>query len=499
MTDRLQTSADPAEQPTAARANTDVVWTAYEAAAATGGALCSRGGDESRWLAEEWRAAGISIDTRTLQPGDLFVALEDVRDGHDFILSAFERGAAAALISKMPAESPNGAALLLTGDTLEGLTDLARAARMRNFGKRVAITGSAGKTSTKELLRHVLAGAGQVHAAEKSLNNHFGVPLTLARMPASTDYGVFEIGMNHAGEITPLTKLVKPHVAIVTTVAAAHLEFFDSVEQIAEAKAEIFLGVNKGGAAFLPADNPHFPILRRRAEEAGVARIFTFGESDDADVRLVSYASDGVGGDIAASVFGADISFRLGAPGKHQAMNAMAVLGAAVVCGTPAAEAAARMASFGAASGRGAQAEIDLGDGRRITLLDESYNANPTSMAAAMSILGDLAPRGEGRRIAVLGDMLELGARAEELHASLADPLLAANVDRVYASGALMQALWARLPETARAAIAEDADALVAPLVDGLKDGDVVMVKGSNASKVSKIVGALHAAATKEN
>ena len=223
------------------------LWTAFEAAAATGGALCARGGDPDRWIAEEWAAGGLSIDTRTLSPGEMFVALSDARDGHDFVNSAFERGASAALVARAPENAPAGAPLLIVRDTLEGLRDLARAARLRNFGKRIAVTGSAGKTSTKEMLRAAFAGFGRVHASDKSFNNHWGVPLTLARMPIDSDFGIFEIGMNHAGEITPLTKIVAPHVAIVTTVAPAHLEFFGTVEKIAEAKAEIFLGVAKGG------------------------------------------------------------------------------------------------------------------------------------------------------------------------------------------------------------------------------------------------------------
>lgn len=470
------------------------LWTAIEAAAATGGALCARGGDPDRWAAEEWSAGGLSIDTRTLSPGEMFVALADARDGHDFVVSAFERGASAALVARAPANAPDGAPLLVVRDTLEALRDLARAARLRNFGKRVAVTGSAGKTSTKEMLRAAFSGVGRVHASDKSFNNHWGVPLTLARMPIDADFGIFEIGMNHAGEITPLTRLVAPHVAIVTTVAPAHLEFFGTTEKIAEAKSEIFLGVVAGGAAVLPADNEHYGLLRQRAEEAGIRRIISFGESEGADIRLISYRGDGARAEISVLVFGEPLGFVLDAPGKHQAMNALAVVGAARAVGISAVKAAAGLKGFGAAAGRGAQTTVKLASGAEVTVLDESYNANPTSMAAALALLGQMTPKGKGRRIAVLGQMLELGASGPALHAGLADALVGARVDALYVAGALMDHLWEKAPAAIRAGRAADARALVATVLADLKDGDIVMVKGSNASKVSEIVAAVKAA-----
>lgn len=471
------------------------LWTAFEAAAATGGALCARGGDPDRWIAEEWAAGGLSIDTRTLTPGELFVALTDARDGHDFVGNAFERGASAALVARAPANAPDGAPLLVVRDTLEGLRDLARAARLRNFGKRIAVTGSAGKTSTKEMLRASLATLGRVHASDKSFNNHWGVPLTLARMPIDADFGVFEIGMNHAGEITPLTRLVAPHVAIVTTIAPAHLEFFGTTEKIAEAKSEIFLGVARGGAAVLPIDNEHYGLLKARANEAGIARTISFGEAKDADIRLVRYRSDGAQAEIGATVFGEAFDFTLGAPGKHQAMNALAVIGAARALGVSAARAASGLKVSTAAAGRGAQSSVRLTSGAEIIILDESYNANPTSMAAALALLGQMAPKGRGRRIAVLGQMLELGPTGPALHAGLAEPLVAAKVDALYVAGALMDHLWDKAPPAMRAGRAADARALVSEVMAGLRDGDIVMVKGSNASKVSEIVVALKKAA----
>ncbi len=472
------------------------LWTAFEAAAATGGALCARGGDPDRWVAEEWAAHGLSIDTRTLAPGELFVALTDARDGHDFVVNAFERGASAALVARAPSNAPDGAPLLIVPDTLEGLRDLARAARLRNFGKRVAVTGSVGKTSTKEMLRAALGAIGRVHASDKSFNNHWGVPLTLARMPMDADFGVFEIGMNHAGEITPLTKIVAPHVAVITTIGDAHIEFLGSRENIARAKAEIFLGLEKGGAAILPIDNDHFGLLRDLASKAGVARIVTFGEGKDADIRLRSYRGDAAGAEVEASVFGEPLAFSLGAPGRHQAMNALAVIGAARALGASAARASAGLKGLAAATGRGAQSKVRLPGGAEVTILDESYNANPTSMSAALALLGQLKPDRGGRRVAVLGEMLELGPAAAELHAGLLRPLLAAKVDALYVAGALMSHLWDKAPPAVRAVRAADARALAPAIIDGLKDGDIIMVKGSNASKVSEIVAAIKAAAS---
>ncbi len=467
------------------------LWTAYEAAAATGGALCARGGDPDRWIAEEWTAGGISIDTRTLKTGEMFVALKDARDGHDFVASAFEKGAAVALVARAPEETPAGAPLLVVADTLEALRDLARAARQRNFGKRIAVTGSAGKTGVKEMLRTALGALGSAHAADKSFNNHWGVPLTLARLPMRADYGIFEIGMNHAGEITPLTRLVEPHVAIVTTVAPAHLEFFGTVEKIAEAKAEIFLGVSKGGTAVLPRDNAHFDLLKRRAAEAGIRSVFSFGEHSDSDVRLVVYNPTDAGGAIRASVFGKDVNYSLGAPGRHQAVNSLAVIATAQALGADVATAAEALAAFSPAEGRGVRRDIALPGGGSIVLIDESYNANPASMAAAIALLGAAKPKRGGRRIAVLGDMLELGSAAPALHEGLAEPLKAARVDRLYVAGDFMRHLWEKAPATMRAKAAPAAAALVAEVVGALRDGDIVMVKGSNASKVSEVARAL--------
>lgn len=474
------------------------LWNAFEAAAATGGALCARGGDPSRWIAEEWSAAGISIDTRTLKPGDIFVALRDARDGHEFLKNAFDAGASAALVARAPNDVPEGAPLLVVDDTLDGLRDLAAAARLRNFGKRIAVTGSAGKTSTKEILRAILSPAGSVHAADKSFNNHWGVPLTLARLPMHAEYGVFEIGMNHPGEITPLTELVRPHAAIVTTVAAAHLEFFKSVEEIAESKAEIFSGLAPGGIAVLPFDNEFYSLLKTRAEQAGAASFVTFGEGNGADFQLLNYQAEGDGARIDVQIKGKRQAFSVGIPGRHQALNMLAALAATDAVGAPLDKAIAALAVAVPAEGRGARCVVDVSGGKA-TLIDESYNANPASMVAAISLLGASEPKCGGQRIAILGEMLELGPEGPKLHKNLAKALVAAKVDRVYAAGKLMRHLWDELPGSMRGLYADDAVGMVGPVLDAVSSGDIIMVKGSNASRVSAVARALKERGHKQN
>ena len=472
---------------------TDGLWTAYEAAAATGGMLCSRGGDPDRWVAEEWSAFGVSIDTRTIQPGEMFVALQDARDGHEFLESAFDNGASAALVARAPENAPEGAPLLVVPDTLGGLRDLARAARLRNFGKRIGVTGSVGKTSTKDMLRSALGRCGVVHAADRSFNNHWGVPLTLASLPMHANYGVFEIGMNHAGEITPLTELVFPHAAIVTTVGTAHLEFFDSVEGIAEAKAEIFKGVAPGGAAILPADNEHYAILRKRAEQAGIQRLIDFGAKETAHCRLIDYQSDGSAGQVTALIHKKEVRFRLGAPGYHQAMNAVAAIAAAHAVGAPLDLIVQGIEAFGAGAGRGEHRKMHI-RGVSISVLDESYNANPTSMAAAINVLAEKQPAKSGRRIAVLGDMLELGDDAVAFHEAIKPALEHAGVEKTYTVGELMENLWKALPSDMQGAHAAQVSGLASKLLADLRDGDIILVKGSNGSRVSEIISILEKA-----
>ncbi len=432
---------------------------------------------------------GFSLDTRSLQPGEVFVAIRDERDGHDFVLEAFRKGAAAALVETGYKRVAGDGALLRIGRPLEGLRNIARAARARSEAGVVAVTGSVGKTGTKEAVRACLSRLGETHAAEKSFNNQWGVPLTLARMPASARYGVFEIGMNHAGEIAPLSALVRPHVAIITTVEPVHLQFFASVVDIAEAKAEIFAGLVPGGTAILNRDNAYFDLLQKRAREAG-ARVVSFGRHADADVRPDVWTLGADGSDIAVRVGGQHIAYRLAAPGAHIAQNSLAVVAALAALGADVEAAAAALAGITAAKGRGARREFSLEDGA-ILLIDESYNANPASMRSALAAMATVPRQRFKRRIAVLGDMLELGDQSARLHEDLKEPVDAAEVDLVFACGPHMQRLYAALPSARRGEWGPTSQDILAPLVAAVRGGDVVMIKGSLGSRMEPLVEAL--------
>ena len=434
---------------------------------------------------------GLSIDTRTLAAGDLFVALKDQRDGHDFVTAAFAAGASAALVSETYAAKPGDGPLVRVPDVQAGLEAIGRAARARlSAGARVvAVTGSAGKTGTKDMLRAALSCTGPTHGADKSFNNHWGVPLTLARMPATTRFGVFEIGMNHAGEIGPLSRMVRPHVAIVTTVDAVHLAQFPNVEAIADAKAEIFQGLEPGGTAILNRDNVHFETLRRHAEEAG-ARVVSFGQDGRADVRpkTLEIAADGTAMEI--SVGGREVRYRVGVPGIHIAMNALAVAAAIEAAGADVETALAALATVPPPPGRGVRTELPL-EGGHILLIDESYNANPASMRAAFAVLGTVPRAAYKRRIAVLGDMLELGAEEQSHHLALKEAVDAAGTDLVFASGPNMAHLFRALPPERQGAWALRSGEIEDALVARLQPGDVVMVKGSNGSRMGPLAEAL--------
>ncbi len=436
--------------------------------------------------------SGVSIDTRTLEPGDLFVALTgDAGNGHDHVGAAFGKGAAAAVVDEAHYDAVRGLGpLYVVRDTLAAMESLARAARARSDAKIVAVTGSVGKTGTKEALRLVLEGAGETHASAASYNNHWGVPLSLARFPASARFGVFEIGMNHAGEIEPLTAMVRPHVAIVTTVAPVHLEFFASVSDIADAKAEIFSGLVPGGTAIINRDIDTFGRLARRAEASPAGRVLTFGEHPEANARLLGIQMDAEGSTIDASINGNPIRFRLGAPGKHLALNALAVLLAADVMGIPAFLAGLSLGRYSAGPGRGARTRLPI-QGGAFTLIDESYNANPASMRAAIALLGATSPAENGRRIAVIGEMRELGPDSAELHEALAEDLAANEVDLLFAAGALARPLFDAMPTSRQGLWAAQSAAIQAPLADTLRAGDVVMVKGSNGSRMGPVVATL--------
>jgi UDP-N-acetylmuramoyl-tripeptide--D-alanyl-D-alanine ligase len=435
---------------------------------------------------------GISIDSRTIKPGEAFFAITgESRDGHEFVGAALQAGAGLAVASEQrQREMPTDARLLIVPDVLDGLRDLAKAARDRSPARIVAVTGSVGKTGTKEALRLVLERQAETHASAASYNNHWGVPLSLARMPQTAEFGVFEMGMNHAGEIEPLTRLVRPHVAIVTTVEPVHLEFLGSVEAIADAKAEIFAGVEPGGAAVINRDNPHFARLRDAARRAGVARIVSFGEHADADARLDKIALRADCSTVTATVLGTDVAYKVGAPGRHIVLNSLAVLAAASLLGADLAVAALALADLQPPAGRGARQALALPGGSAL-LIAVSYNANPASMRAALALLGQMPIGPRSRRIAVLGDMLELGPQGRELHAALVEPVLAHDIDLVFCCGPLMRALWEALPSERRGGYAETSAALEPAVVGEIQAGDAVMVKGSLGSKMATVVSAL--------
>ena len=440
---------------------------------------------------------GLSIDTRSIKPGEAFFAIRgENRDGHEFVEAALKAGAGLAVVARgKQAAVPKDAPLLIVPDVLEALNDLARVSRARSAARIVAITGSVGKTGTKEALRLVLAKQGETHASAASYNNHWGVPLSLALMPERTKFGIFEIGMNHAGEITPLTVLVRPHVAIVTTIAPVHLEFFGTLDAIADAKAEIFAGVESGGAAVINADTAQFERLKAAARAAGVKQIVSFGAREDADARALKVSLQSETSTVQARVLGHDVTYKLGAPGRHVVDNSLGVLAAAALLGADLALAALALADLKAPVGRGERMTLDL-PGGAVLLIDESYNANPTSMRAALALLGQVPTRGLGRRIAVLGDMLELGPEGAGLHANLSEAVLANAVDLVYCAGPLMKSLWDALPSERRGGYAENSAALEPQVLGAIAAGDAVMVKGSLGSRMGPIVKALKRRAT---
>jgi UDP-N-acetylmuramoyl-tripeptide--D-alanyl-D-alanine ligase len=434
---------------------------------------------------------GLSIDTRSIEPGEAFFAIQgENRDGHEFVDAALKAGAGLAVVARDKQTAMPEGALLIVPDVLEALNALARASRARSAAKIVAVTGSVGKTGTKEALRLVLGRQGATHASAASYNNHWGVPLSLALMPQATKFGVFEIGMNHAGEITPLTRLVRPHAAIVTNIAPVHLEFFGTLDAIADAKAEIFSGVEPGGAAAINADIAQFERLKAAARAAGLARIVAFGEDDSADARLVKFSLQAETSTVQARILGADVTYKLGAPGRHMVDNSLGVLAAAALLGADLALAALALAELKPPVGRGERMRLDLPGGSAL-LIDESYNANPTSMRAALALLGQVPMSGMGRRIAVLGDMLELGPEGAALHAALAEAVSANAIDLVFCAGPLMKSLWEALPSEHRGGYAESAAALEPLLLGAITSGDAVMVKGSLGSRMGPIVKAL--------
>ena len=456
------------------------LWTSADVARATGGQPTGA-----------WQATGISIDSRALQPGDLFIGLAGPSfDGHDFIAAALAKGAVAAMAHRRPAGLAANARLLMVDDTLLALTRLGRAGRARSKARLVGVTGSVGKTGTKEALRLALFSQAETFANAGSLNNHWGVPLSLARLPLAAEVGIFEIGMNHAGELGPLSRMVEPDVAIITAIEVAHLEFFASLEAIADAKAEIFEGMSADGIAILNRDNAQFDRLAARARGQGLSRVIGFGEHAGAEARLIECRLEAAGSDVRADILGRRLDYRLAAPGRHWVQNSLGVLAVVSALGLDLGLAAATLTSFSPPKGRGQRRRLAL-PGGYFELIDESYNASPAAMRAAFAVLGRSKPGAGGRRIAVLGDMRELGATSPRLHAELAGPLVAAGIDLVLSCGSLMNELQAALPREKRGGHAPDSQSLISAVLSNLRPGDVVLVKGSLGTRMAPIVDAL--------
>ena len=464
------------------------LWTSTEAVAATGGEATT-----------DWVATGVSIDTRTLQPGDLFIALSAARDGHDFVGQALARGAAAALVTHRPEGVDPSAPLLIVADVQVALEALGRAARARTGAKVVAITGSVGKTSTKEMLRSALAAQGRTHAAEASYNNHWGVPLTLARMPADTDYAILEIGMNHPGEIAPLARMAAPHVVMVTTIAAAHLEAFESLEGIAHEKASICAGLLPGGVAVVNGDVDQTAILQAAGHAAG-ARVITFGQGSGHHhriwgIQVVEGVTVG-----SARAWRTPFLIKVATEGRHFAVNALGVMAVTWALGADRVHSLLGLSEWSPPPGRGTREELiidPLKDGETIDLIDDAFNANPTSLVAALEVLAGSVPRhgvgrvSRGRRVAILGDMLELGADEAALHAGIAGNPAMASLDIVHCVGPRMRHLHAVLPDGQRGRWVPSAEDLVGQVGRLVDAGDVVLVKGSKGSRVSLVVDAI--------
>lgn len=449
------------------------LWTAAALARATRGTM-----------EHGFAASGVCIDSRTVRAGDLFVALRSATgDGHAHVAAALAGGAAGAMVDERPAGLAESAPLLVVADTGRGLTDLGAAGRARASGPVVAVTGSVGKTTTKDMLRLCLSQSGTAHAAEASHNNHWGVPLTLARLPRNASACVVEIGMNHAGEIAPLSRLARPTVAVITSIGTAHVGHLGSLEAIADEKSAIGAGLMPGGIAILPADSPLLDRLRRGFRQHEVR---SFGVAADADIRLLELHEDAEGSTIRAQLLRQPLAFRLNAPGRHMALNALAALAATQAAGADVQAAARALAGFTPGAGRGGRRRISVPGGTAL-LLDESYNASSASIRAALDVLALQPAR---RRLVVLGDMRELGALSEAEHRGLVGPV-AAVATLLFTCGADMRHLFDAAPAALRGAHAETAEALAPLVADAARAGDAILVKGSNGSRMRVVVAAL--------
>jgi len=469
------------------------LWRADEAVDATNGKMLPSD------AGVDWQASGVSIDTRTLNEGDLYTALNGPNnDGHDYVADAFAKGAAAAMVEHHVEGLGHDAKLLQVASTAHGLRMLAAAARARTDAKICAITGSVGKTGTKELLAAALGSQGRVTATTGNLNNHYGLPLSLARMPADTDFGIFEMGMNHAGEITPLSALAKPHVAMITNVEAVHIEYFKSIEGIAAAKAEVFTGLLPDGVAVISRDSPFFDYLSAKAKEAGATMVWGFGVHSFSNARLLAFEPDAEGARVEATVGSQHMKYRLSMPGKHWALNSVGVLAAAHAMGADLKQAADALKSVKPTKGRGQLLAIRVDDGL-LTVIDETYNASPVAMRAAFNVLAAHKPGRGGRRIVVLGDMLELGEDSAREHLALADDIKAHDFDQVFVCGQYMSDILSALPQDMRGAGTATSQQLAAKVAAKVRGGDLVMVKGSAGSHMGYVIEALKALGPLEN
>lgn len=436
---------------------------------------------------------GISIDSRTIGPGEAFFAIKGDRvDGHDYASMAMANGATLLVVSeaRLSGLGRLTVPMIVVDDVLAALGRLAVASRRRSRAQIIAVTGSVGKTTTKEMLRHVLSPSGKVHASVASFNNHWGVPLTLARMPLDTHYGVFEVGMNHPGEIRPLVQMIRPHVAVITTIAPAHLGNFNSITEIAAAKAEILEGLVPGGHVVLNRDNEQYDFLEQRAQSLGIRNIHSFGQHAKAEFRLAEFNGSDESSALWLTIDGETFEVAIGAPGRHIAENALAAFGVVTLVNADLDKAIAALATLQPEKGRGRRHKLSIGNGS-FKLIDESYNANPTSMRAAIALLAAADPAGHGRRIAVLGDMLEMGDYAQEVHSELSGPLLAAGIEHVWLAGKDMTALKDALPDSVHVEYRETAEELAKYALNSVAPGDVLMVKSSLGIGFGKIVAAL--------
>jgi len=453
----------------------DLLWTEQDAAAATDGTPFGT-----------WECTGISIDSRNVSKGDLFIAIKGPSfDGHNFVADALKAGASAAMVSNIPTDCRKDDGLLLVHDTTKGLEDLAIKARLRSKARIVCVTGSVGKTGVKEALAEVLSHQGKTHATVGNLNNHFGLPLTLARMPKDCDYAVLELGMNHTGELIPLSKMAQPHVAIITTIASAHLENFKNVEAIADAKCEIFSGLQKDGVAILNADNAYFDHMLKSANDQGVKRTLSFGQSNHSDFKLLSFNASSCGGsNVHAEIKGKIVDFTITHPGEHWVRNSLGVLACIDGLGADVTKAANDLSQLQQLKGRGAIHNIDI-PGGTIIAIDETYNANEASMRASLDVLAKY----DGRRIAVMGDMLELGPDEVSIHVGLANCLN--EIDLVFTCGSLMKHLHNALPQIKRGGHASNSKNLAPLVVQAVQPGDAISIKSSRGSRTDLVLDAL--------